>query len=274
MLVCSISTLLLNGNPLLRYDGYYVLADFLEVPNLAEQSRAVLGRVASLLFLGMRQPSDRMGPDGGQFLLGLYGLASLAYRCVAVCVILWVVHRVAQSCGVAALGDALVIVLLAGILLPPARRAAAFFSGFGRGCRAAVAGTGSSWPLDYGASGFGAGSLALPRCRAAGYRTRERPPTLRRRARRMNPFVSTGDRVENGQEVARLANPDIRLEIVELTGKRGSATPSARNSPRAASALDPHAAALIPTAEAALGDLDQRLRQRQRDEERLVLRAA
>ena len=34
LLVCSINTLLFNGNPLLRYDGYHVLADLVDVPNL------------------------------------------------------------------------------------------------------------------------------------------------------------------------------------------------------------------------------------------------
>ncbi len=40
LLVCSINTVLYNGNPLLRFDGYYVLGDWLEVPNLALQSAA------------------------------------------------------------------------------------------------------------------------------------------------------------------------------------------------------------------------------------------
>src|SRR5262249_10525062 len=31
MIVCSVNTLMLNGNPLLRYDGYYVLSDWLEM---------------------------------------------------------------------------------------------------------------------------------------------------------------------------------------------------------------------------------------------------
>src|SRR5262245_31061163 len=40
MFVCSVSTLLINGNPLLRYDGYYVLADWLGTPNLQQQASA------------------------------------------------------------------------------------------------------------------------------------------------------------------------------------------------------------------------------------------
>ena len=42
MFVGSINTLLFNGNPLLRYDGYYVLSDIVEIPNLAEQSATAL----------------------------------------------------------------------------------------------------------------------------------------------------------------------------------------------------------------------------------------
>jgi putative peptide zinc metalloprotease protein len=34
VVVCSVDNILRNANPLLRYDGYYALSDFLEVPNL------------------------------------------------------------------------------------------------------------------------------------------------------------------------------------------------------------------------------------------------
>lgn len=39
MLVASVSTVLFNANPLLRYDGYYMLSDFLEIPNLQQKSK-------------------------------------------------------------------------------------------------------------------------------------------------------------------------------------------------------------------------------------------
>ena len=38
MFVCSVSTLLFNANPLLRFDGYYILADVIEIPNLRQKS--------------------------------------------------------------------------------------------------------------------------------------------------------------------------------------------------------------------------------------------
>lgn len=43
-LICSVSTLLFNANPLMRLDGYYVLCDALQLPNLALRSRAWWGR--------------------------------------------------------------------------------------------------------------------------------------------------------------------------------------------------------------------------------------
>lgn len=42
MVVAGISTLIVNGNPLLRYDGYYILADLIEIPNLAQRGQKYL----------------------------------------------------------------------------------------------------------------------------------------------------------------------------------------------------------------------------------------
>ena len=38
MLVASVTTIIFNANPLLRYDGYYILSDYLEIPNLRQKS--------------------------------------------------------------------------------------------------------------------------------------------------------------------------------------------------------------------------------------------
>lgn len=40
MLVAGVSTLLFNANPLMRYDGYYILADLIEIPNLGQRANA------------------------------------------------------------------------------------------------------------------------------------------------------------------------------------------------------------------------------------------
>lgn len=43
MLIGGVSTVLINGNPLLRFDGYYVLSDVLEMPNLQQRAQRFIG---------------------------------------------------------------------------------------------------------------------------------------------------------------------------------------------------------------------------------------
>ena len=80
MLVGGLSTLLVNGNPLMRFDGYYLLADALEIPNLFTRARhAVFARLRTLL---SGEPDPRPGPEDRAeraWLLG-YGVASGLYR--------------------------------------------------------------------------------------------------------------------------------------------------------------------------------------------------
>lgn len=79
VVVGGVSTLLFNGNPLLRFDAYYVLSDWLEIPNLYTRSRSALAARCAALF-GVR-PDERLAGAGGEtrWLLG-YGLASSVYR--------------------------------------------------------------------------------------------------------------------------------------------------------------------------------------------------
>ena len=57
MFICSISTIVFNGNPLLRYDGYYILSDLLEIPNLRQRAGQAVARFAAKWCLGL-EPSD------------------------------------------------------------------------------------------------------------------------------------------------------------------------------------------------------------------------
>ncbi|WBH15001.1 site-2 protease family protein [Sphingomonas radiodurans] len=47
MLVAGISTILVNGNPLLKFDGYFILSDLIEIPNLAQRSNKYWGDLMS-----------------------------------------------------------------------------------------------------------------------------------------------------------------------------------------------------------------------------------
>ena len=78
VLIGTISTLLFNGNPLLKFDAYFVLADWLEMPNLAQRSGEFLQDRFLSRFLGLRSEVDPRPGEGP--ILGIYGVLSLSYR--------------------------------------------------------------------------------------------------------------------------------------------------------------------------------------------------
>jgi len=43
IMIAGISTVLFNGNPLLRFDGYHMLADLTEIPNLGQRANKYIG---------------------------------------------------------------------------------------------------------------------------------------------------------------------------------------------------------------------------------------
>lgn len=80
MLVSGVSTLLFNGNPLLRFDGYYVLADALEIPNLGARSNKYLGYVVQRYLFGVRDAESPADSAGERFWFVVYGIAAFLYR--------------------------------------------------------------------------------------------------------------------------------------------------------------------------------------------------
>ena len=52
MIISSVSTVIFNANPLMRFDGYYIMTDWIEVPNLSTKSRAFIGYQVKRLIFG------------------------------------------------------------------------------------------------------------------------------------------------------------------------------------------------------------------------------
>ncbi len=80
MLIAGISTLLMNGNPLLRYDGYYIFADWLEIPNLGKRSNQYIAYLAQRYFLGMKDARSPVHAKGEAAWMGFYSIAAYFYR--------------------------------------------------------------------------------------------------------------------------------------------------------------------------------------------------
>lgn len=80
MLVAGVSTLIFNGNPLLRYDAYYILSDLLEMPNLAQRASKYWGYLIEHYAFGATDSTTpETSPRDKAWLLA-YGLLSTAYR--------------------------------------------------------------------------------------------------------------------------------------------------------------------------------------------------
>jgi putative peptide zinc metalloprotease protein len=80
MLIGGVSTLLFNGNPLLRFDGYYILADWIEIPNLAQRSTRYLGYLLQRYVFGIKEARSPVTAKGERPWFVTYGIASFCYR--------------------------------------------------------------------------------------------------------------------------------------------------------------------------------------------------
>jgi putative peptide zinc metalloprotease protein len=119
MFICSISTVLFNGNPLLRFDGYYILADLIEIPNLRQKSTRILQRYAAQWCLGLEMPEDPFLPQRNQFLFALYTIAAVAYRWFIFFSILYFLNKVFEPYGLQIIGRAIAIMGLFGLVIQP-----------------------------------------------------------------------------------------------------------------------------------------------------------
>ncbi|MGH7223087.1 MAG: biotin/lipoyl-binding protein, partial [Gemmataceae bacterium] len=92
MVVCSVSTVVFNANPLMRYDGYYVLADWLEIPNLRERSNRFLKNLTLEHCLGVEVAPEPYMELWRRILFVTYAVGSYIYRWVVTFAILWFLY--------------------------------------------------------------------------------------------------------------------------------------------------------------------------------------
>ncbi len=122
-LIGGVSTLLFNGNPLLRFDGYYVLSDLLEIPNLAKRANDhVIHLVERRLFGIPDIEVDETTPGERRWFVA-FALASFAYRMAVMAGIAFFVAGRFFFVGVI-----LAVVLVAGAIAKPVASMALFLT--------------------------------------------------------------------------------------------------------------------------------------------------
>jgi putative peptide zinc metalloprotease protein len=88
------STVLVNANPLMRYDGYYVLTDWLELPGLATRADAWLRYLGERWLLGNASLPPPPGSANQRGWLFCYGVAALVYRLMLYAgMVLWLLAK-------------------------------------------------------------------------------------------------------------------------------------------------------------------------------------
>jgi putative peptide zinc metalloprotease protein len=87
-MIAGISTVLFNANPLLRFDGYYILADLLEIPNLRQRANQYLGYLCERYLFGRAEAQVPHATPGERAWFVGYSITSFIYRIFIVVAIL------------------------------------------------------------------------------------------------------------------------------------------------------------------------------------------
>lgn len=221
MFVCSVSTLIFNSNPLLRYDGYYILSDLTEIPNLRQKATDILSRKLGDWCLGLERPDDPFLPERNQLFFALYSVAAAFYRWVVVFSILWFLYEFWKPYRLEIIGQLIGLAAVYSLFVQPLWKLGKFFYVPGRIDKVKK-------PRMYATLAVLAGLVAavvmIPLPHSV-YCTLE---VQARDAKNVyvdvpgeiqEVYVKPGQQVKKGDKLVRLANLDLTLSIVELEGQ-------------------------------------------------------
>jgi putative peptide zinc metalloprotease protein len=272
MFVCSVSTVLFNGNPLLRYDGYYILADLLEIPNLRQKATTILSRKAAHWCLGIEPQEDPFLPERNQTLFAIYAVAAAVYRWVVLASILWFLYQVFKPYGLQVIGQAIVLVSLIGLVVMPLYKAGKFFYIPGRIEKVKK-------PRMYVSLGVLAALLLaflfvpLPHSVICTLEVQPRDAEsvyveVTDGGQLQEVYVRRGQRVTAGQKLAKLVNYDLDAKIEELRGEKARYEEKLANLERQSGATLREDIERVRKAKAAV---EEQLKQKTADRDRLLL---
>lgn len=220
MFVSSVSTILFNANPLLRYDGYYILSDILEIPNLRQKASTILNRKLGKWFLGLEEQEDPFLPKRHQGLFALYTVASAVYRWVVVFSILFFLNKVFEPYGLKILGQLIAAGAIYGLLVAPLIKVVKFFRVPGRLSKVKRLRMYSTIGLLTAAV---AAVLLVPlpatvMC-SLEVQPRDADSVYVKVPGTLVWCIEPGAKVQPGDELARLENIDVQLAIRKLEGQ-------------------------------------------------------
>ncbi|MFL5331035.1 MAG: site-2 protease family protein [Gemmataceae bacterium] len=227
MVLCSVSTVVFNANPLMRFDGYYMMADWLEIPNLRDRSNKLLQNLFYEHCLGIEVQPEAYMETRRKALFVVYAVISYVYRWVVTFGILYFLSNWLKPYNLAALSGLLAIAALGSMVGWPVYRMAKNYFRRGRMPdmkRTRVTAT-STVILTILALFF---FLPLPisRIRQTGLMQLTREATAHGKVTVPNEalldeiYVQNGERVYEKALLARLRNPKLESERSEAEAQR------------------------------------------------------
>src|SRR5262249_2674009 len=218
MVVCSVSTVVFNANPLMRYDGYYVLADWIEIPNLREKANRYLQNLVMDKCLGIEVPPEEDMDLWRKIGFLIFAVVSYVYRWVVTFSILYFFYSFLRPYKLEVLGNLLALAAVGSMTIWPAYRLIRNIHRRGRlpdMKRGRVIATCSV----LGVALIFVFAVPLPISRIRGQALVQPHPdatselSLRRNAILTAVKVQPGDRVTEGMELARFRDDDLDTKL-------------------------------------------------------------
>ena len=221
MLVSSISTVLFNGNPLLRFDGYYILSDLLEIPNMAQKSTKALTTLLGRHWLGLEMPDDALMPTNRPLAFASYTVAAFCYRWIIMFSILLFLMRWLEPYGLDSLGIGIAMFSLIGVVVMPCYKLYRYMSVPGRMHQVKKV---RFFTVLLIVGGLLAALLLIPlphtmRCDVVLVPNKIQAVYVEEPGVLEACFVKPGQEVEAGQELARFRNLELEHQILEAEGQ-------------------------------------------------------
>ncbi|MFG0335570.1 MAG: HlyD family efflux transporter periplasmic adaptor subunit, partial [Maioricimonas sp. JB049] len=278
MIVCTLSTVLLNGNPLMRYDGYYIVSDIVDVPNLRQRSIELMKTRFWNLFCGVPGRKRVPPPSLQRELLTAFGIAASLYLWFILAALLWLAYLLLKPFGLEPVAVLLAIVVLGARVIAVLEDAVREVSWRAQSAGLAPFRTAVSSLL---LAGLVSAVLLWP------WPDWAQAPAVVQPANAQRVYVRVAGRlpadiaaecirpmeaVHSGDVLAVLENPELELETAELAKYRNRQQARVTTMERR-QFRDPVTADRLAAARAALADLEERLRRRKQDQSELTLTA-
>ena len=219
--VCTVSSVVFNLNPLMRLDGYYMLSDWLEIPNLRQRADKLLLESFGKYCLGIDPPPDPFAPDSGKAWFVTYSIFAALYKWFIVIAISFFLYTFLKPYKLESLGLLVAAMSVVGFLVKPVTGVTKMLKQprdkplsrpkmIATACVLAIAG----WLVV---------SIPVPTIVSSAFYLE---PQGVRHVYAQSPGrlaaieVRPGDRVEPGDVIARLQNEDLELELMRLLSER------------------------------------------------------